>query len=148
YLIPSATQCKQCHQDSGTMLPIGARARNLNHDFAYVSGLENQLAHWTRTAMLAGAPDPASAPRMPVWNDPATGSVEQRARAYLEVNCAHCHSDGGTARTTGLFLWASETNASHYGVCKAPVAAGEATGGFQYDVVPGDPDHSILAFRL
>jgi hypothetical protein len=35
-----------------------------------------------------------------------------------------------------------------YGVCKTPVAAGPATGGYKYDVVPGDPDHSILTHRI
>ena len=28
------------------------------------------------------------------------------------------------------------------------MAVGEATGGFLYDVVPGDPDHSILTYRV
>jgi uncharacterized repeat protein (TIGR03806 family) len=144
YLVPDFNQCKQCHSSDGVMGLLGTKARNLNR----ASGGENQLARFSRLGWLAGAPDPSLAPRLPVWNDPATGTVEERARAYLEVNCAHCHSDAGTARTTGLILWASETSASRYGVCKTPVAAGEATGGFQYDVVPGDPDHSIVAFRM
>jgi hypothetical protein len=33
-------------------------------------------------------------------------------------------------------------------VCKPPVAAGPATGGYLYDIVPGDPDHSILTHRI
>jgi len=31
---------------------------------------------------------------------------------------------------------------------KPPVAAGRGSGGFDYDIVPGDPDHSILLYRL
>jgi uncharacterized repeat protein (TIGR03806 family) len=155
YLVPNGNQCKECHgqhdavSNTDATLVIGPKARNLNKTFHYATGDENQLAHWTAAGLLTGAPaDPAKAPRLAAWNDPASGTVAERARAYLEVNCAHCHSEGGLARTTGLFLWADVTAPSSYGVCKPPVAVGEASGGFLYDVVPGDPDHSILAFRL
>jgi uncharacterized repeat protein (TIGR03806 family) len=149
YLIPSAAQCQDCHSNNGAVTPIGLKARNLNRDFAYPgAAAENQLAHWTRIGALSGAPDPAQAPRLAVWNDPATGSAGERARAYLEGNCAHCHSAGGSARTSGLFLGVDVTTPAQYGVCKAPIAAGQATGGFSYDVVPGDPDHSVMAYRL
>jgi uncharacterized repeat protein (TIGR03806 family) len=144
YLVPDFNQCKQCHASNSVMTLLGTKARNLNR----ASSGENQLARFSRLGWLTGAPDPSQAPRLPVWNDPATGTVEQRARAYLEVNCAHCHSEGGTGRTSGLFLWASETSPARYGVCKSPVAAGEATGGFAYDIAPGDPDHSIFAYRM
>ncbi len=139
YLVPSATQCRECHDASGVTLPLGPKARNLNKG--------DQLARLSSAGLLSGLPS-SGVPRMPVWNDPATGSLDERARAYLEVNCAHCHSTEGAARTTGLLLPASETIPAHYGVCKSPVAAGEATGGFSWDVVPGDPDHSILSYRL
>jgi uncharacterized repeat protein (TIGR03806 family) len=148
YLVPSFNQCKQCHNDGGVVTPIGPKARQLNRTFAYSTGDENELAHWTRLGILSGAPTPSSAPSLPVWNDPTTGSLDQRARAYLEGNCAHCHSAGGTANTTGLFLEASETNPTTFGICKPPVAAGPATGGFQFDIVPGDPEHSIIPYRL
>jgi uncharacterized repeat protein (TIGR03806 family) len=150
YLVPSTNQCKQCHAQEGTMEILGPKARNLNRTLTYPDGsVENQLTHWTSIGYLTGAPaDPSQAPKLPVWNDPSTGTTEQRARAYLEVNCAHCHNEQGSARTTGLYLWASNPDTSVVGVCKAPVAAGPGTGGFSYDVVPGDPDHSIMIFRI
>lgn len=155
YLVPNGNQCIECHSlhdaaaNTDTTTPIGPKARNLNKLFHYPAGDENQLAHWTALGLLTGAPaDLSLAPRLAVWNDPSTGSLEGRARAYLEVNCAHCHSASGFARTTGLFLTADETRPSVLGVCKPPVAVGEGSGGFLYDVVPGDPDHSILAYRL
>jgi hypothetical protein len=83
-----------------------------------------------------------------VWNDPTTGTTEQRARAYLQANCAFCHDSDGEARTTGLVLTYSETSPAKYGVCKAPVAAGKAAGNDQYDVVPGHPETSILIRRV
>lgn len=149
YLVPNGNQCSECHSKGSVQTPIGPKARNLNKSFHYPAGDDNQLAHWTLAGILAGAPaDPTQAPKLPVWNDPSTGTSDQRARAYLEVNCAHCHSADGFARTTGLYLDYDQTSPSALGVCKPPVAVGEATGGFLYDVVPGDPDHSILPFRM
>jgi uncharacterized repeat protein (TIGR03806 family) len=148
YLIPNQGQCKQCHDATGTLDVIGPKARELNRDFDYGNGSENQLAHWANAGILTGAPDPATAPKLPVWDDPATGTVAERARAWLEANCSHCHNPTGLARTTGLFLLASEMDPAKYGVCKAPVAAGPGTGGFAHDIEPGDPDHSILVYRI
>ena len=148
YLVPSQTQCGQCHQQNA-YVTLGTRARYLNKSFDYPSGTENQLTHLTRLGWLTGAPaDPANAPRLPVASDPASGTVEERARAYLDANCGFCHNPLGNARSTGLVLWASETDSHKYGVCKTPVAAGGGSGGLQYDLVPGDPDHSIIPYRM
>jgi len=148
YLIPSKPQCEQCHAESGPVGPLSPKARWLNGDLDYGSGPENQLAHWTRLGILSGSPDPGSAPRLPDAADPATGTVEERARAYLEANCGFCHSPQGNARVSGLFLQASVTDPVQYGVCKHPVAAGPGAGGRLYDVVPGQPDASIVPYRM
>jgi uncharacterized repeat protein (TIGR03806 family) len=149
YLVPNANQCKGCHRvTDDNFQPIGPKARYLNRDFAYAEGVENQLAHWSRVGILAGAPAPEQAPRVPVWDDPATGSVEDRARTYLEINCAHCHSPGGPARTSGLDLTWGPQRPVELGVYKFPVAAGRGSGDRLYGIVPGKPDQSILMFRM
>ena len=58
-----------------------------------------------------------------------------------------------TARTgprsnSGLDLLASQQNPTSFGIYKPPVAAGIGSGGPAYDIVPGKPDQSILAFRI
>lgn len=150
YLVPNANQCKKCHENSDMVMGvIGLQARHLNRDFVYPDGTtENQLAHWARVGMIEGAEAPSVAPRLPVWNDPATGSVDERTRAWLDTNCAHCHSEKGTSRTTGLTLTYFETDPYKLGLCKPPVAAGKGTGGFSFDIVPGSPQTSILVYRL
>ncbi len=149
YLVPSSPQCAQCHNSSEVLQPIGPKARNLNRDNLYPDGsTQNQLAYWTAKGLLTGAPDPSAAPKLAVWNDPSTGTLEQRARAYLESNCAHCHSPTGEAYTTGLFLSTLETDPFSYGVCKHPVAAGPGGCGRPVDVFPGDPLQSIIPCRL
>ena len=59
YIIPNSNQCKGCHKSGEVMTPIGPKARHLNRDFAYREGKENQLAHWSRRGILAGAPSPS-----------------------------------------------------------------------------------------
>jgi uncharacterized repeat protein (TIGR03806 family) len=148
YLIPNVNQCKGCHESGGRLLPIGPKARHLNGDFAYREGPENQLAHWSRVGALVGAPEPERAPRLVAWDDSKTGTLDDRARAWLEINCAHCHNPDGPARSAGLDLTAAQRDPSRFGVNKPPVAAGIGSGGRMSDIIPGRPDDSILAYRI
>jgi uncharacterized repeat protein (TIGR03806 family) len=148
YLVPSKQQCEQCHAQAGPVAPIGPKARFLNMDYAYPEGTQNQLSHWSQLGILSGAPDPASAPKLPVASDPSAGTVDARARSYLEANCGFCHSPEGSARTTGLYLLASVSDPLQYGICRGPVAAGVGAGGRPYDVFPGQPDMSIIPYRM
>ena len=52
--------------------------------------------------------------------------LEDRARAYLDVNCGHCHNPKGPADTSGLWLDAAHHDPRRLGLCKPPVAAGRA----------------------
>jgi len=147
YHVPNQNQCKECHSLSGRIAPIGVKARNLNGDFAYAEGAENQLAHWTRTGLLTGAPPPGKAPRTAVWDSP-TEPIEARGRAYLDGNCGHCHNPKGMASNTGLYLDLEEARPARIGIGKRPVAAGKGSGDLETDLVPGQPDASIIAFRM
>ena len=147
YIIPNVNQCLGCHENNRVMQPIGPKAANLNRDFVYAGGAENQLAHWSKIGYLSGSRS-ESTPRLPVWDAPSTGSLEQRARAWLEMNCAHCHNPAGPARTSGLDLRYVQNDLAKFGFWKAPVAAGRGSGGRLYDIVPGKPDESILMYRL
>ncbi len=74
--------------------------------------------------LLIGAP--ADAPAAPaVYGDAPLG---ERARAWLDINCAHCHKAGGGASNSGLFLAWNETDPAGWGVRKRPTAAGHAVG--------------------
>ncbi len=147
YAVPNQNQCKECHQLAKRLVPIGPKARNLNGDFAYPEGRENQLAHWTRVGILTGAPAPAAAARAARWDDPAE-PLEARARAYLDANCAHCHNRKAAASNSGLSLTLEETNGPALGIGKQPVAAGRGAGGLSVSIAPGRPDASILPYRM
>ena len=147
YPVPNVNQCKECHALDDAMVPIGPKARNLNGDYAYAGGSENQLAHWTRMGILEGAPPPAAAPAEPSWDD-AAAPVQARALAYLDANCAHCHNPRGAASNSGLYLDYERTSAVQRGIGKRPVAAGKASADLDFDIAPGEPDRSILLHRM
>jgi uncharacterized repeat protein (TIGR03806 family) len=147
YAVPNVNQCKECHSSGGVLTPIGPKARNLNGAFDYASGRENQIAYWTRLGLLKGAPAPEAVPRTAVWDDPSE-PLAARARAYLDANCAHCHSPAGMASNSGLFLELEETRPAALGIGKRPVAAGRGSGGLEVSIAPGRPEASILHYRM
>lgn len=148
YVIPNQNQCKECHEKSKATIPIGPKARNLNKDFNYADGRANQLAYWTRIGYLKGAPSPDQAPRAVVWDDPKSGTLEARAKAYLDINCAHCHNPEGTANTSGLYFNSGQADAMRLGLCKVPVSAGHGAGDLLFDIMPEKPEESILIRRM
>ena len=147
HLVPNLNDCKRCHTDT-EMHPLGPKAANLNRDLAVRGNQQNQLEHWEDIGIINELPELSEIPKLAVWDDESTGSVDHRARAYLEVNCAHCHNPIGPARNSGLHLNIEETNPYHLGTFKIPVAAGKGTGGRLYGIVPGKPDESILEYRM
>lgn len=150
YEVPDQNQCGGCHGTDTTskaLHPLGPRARHLNRDFAYAQGSENQLVRWTNAGFLSGAPAPASGPHNADWQD-SSQPLDARARAYLDINCGHCHSPKGPGNTSGLWLNAATDEPLRLGRCKLPIAAGMGTGDRRHDIVPGRPDDSILPYRM
>lgn len=148
YLIPNKNQCKGCHLKGNAVVPVGPSARQLNRIVEYAGTRQNQLQHWADLGIIDGLPPLSELPKGIVWDDVSTGSLNDRARAYLDANCAHCHSREGPANTSGLFLDVYEKDPPHLGVNKTPVAAGRGAGNLNFDIVPGEPDKSILVFRM
>ena len=147
YHIPNTNQCADCHSNNRVLQPIGPKARNLNKPFSYADGPSNQIAYWVKAGYLRNAPSPDTLPRIPRWNDSSDGTLADRARAYLDNNCAHCHQPGGSAGYTGVdFRW-NHFDLAHSGICKRPNSAGNVAG-LTYDIVPGRPDDSILIYRV
>ncbi len=149
YIIPNKNQCKGCHWNNGTnIVPIGPKVRNLNRDYEYTDGAENQLVRWQKMGFITNVPAAADVPKIADWVDSVHYNTNERARAYLEMNCGHCHNPEGPAYTSGLYLHYTNTNLESLGYCKTPVAAGKATGNHFYDIVPGNPAESIMTYRM
>ena len=150
YVIPTRNECANCHAtDHGSrkLQPIGIAARHLNKRYDhYADGGAPQLQRWVERGYLDRVA--ADAPANALWRAGADDDLEHRARSYLDINCGHCHSPEGAADTSGLFLYGAETSPRRLGVCKPPIAAGRGTGGRLVSIVPGNPDASILIFRV
>ncbi|MEN9961426.1 MAG: hypothetical protein RL045_1680 [Bacteroidota bacterium] len=138
YQVPNMNQCKGCHERSGEMTPIGPSVRQLNDG--------QQLQHWETAGLLKGLPKD-HIPALVNYSD-ASASLDDRVKAYLDINCAHCHNPTGPARSSGLYLTWDSKDRTAYGFFKAPVAAGRGSGNLSYDIVPGKPEQSILHYRM
>lgn len=137
YSVPNQNQCKTCHQAGDDIAPIGPKARHLAH--------EGQLTRWAEAGILEGLPEKVEAE--PYAFDPSE-PLDARARAWLDINCAHCHKADGSASNSGLWLSADEESGARIGLFKHPVAAGRGSGGLAQVIVPGNPDASILTYRM
>lgn len=161
YSVPSAGACLLCHggddREAGTP-PIGHKIRNLNKTYNYPDvGEMNQLDYLQMKGML-DLPRPVDQlEKLPKWNVPgSTGAaansaedVHKRARAFLEVNCLHCHQGAGAAQNSGLNLNSfTEPMGQHNGICKPPIAAGKGADSGTYDIQPGSANVSILVNRV
>ncbi|NIK93055.1 hypothetical protein GZ212_12900 [Mangrovimonas sp. CR14] len=146
YSIPNENQCIICHGNNGKIEAIGPRIHNLNKDFNYGSNTENQITHWANQGILE-PPTNTNIPSWPKFED-TTADLNERARAYLAVNCSSCHSAGGAANNSGLYLGYFNENPLSLGIYKTPVAAGSGSGGFTYVIEPGNASESILLYRM
>lgn len=134
YLVPDANQCAGCHATNNTtreIVPIGPKLRHLKS----ADGWLNQTDIPDGFAVNVN------------YNDSAA-PIAKRARAYLDINCSHCHNEVGPADTSGLHLELKSVMGPNFGRCKMPIAAGTGTGNRKYGIVPGKPGESIFIFRM
>lgn len=137
YRVPNKNQCKECHGLNGAVIPIGPKGRNLSGEW---------LGAWMEAGKLDAVHNGMDT--MIDWEHREGWPADQLARAYLDVNCGHCHRPGGSASNSGLDLRWEQRDRAARGVMKRPVAAGRGAGALLYDVVPGKPDESILVHRM
>jgi uncharacterized repeat protein (TIGR03806 family) len=95
---PSRADCLTCHTP-GAGFVLGVKTRQMNRDFDYPGHKrENQLLAWKDRALF-DADFSSSAvegfAKLAITDDTSRG-LEDRARSYLDANCAYCHRPGGT----------------------------------------------------
>jgi len=98
WTFPSRTDCLGCHTNAAGRV-LGVRTHQLNRDFDYPAATDNQLRAWNNIGLFTtDIGDHAQYGAMP---DPADTSapLAERARAYLDVNCAICHRPDGPPQT-------------------------------------------------
>ncbi len=99
WTFPSTTSCFSCHNPTaGVVLGLGTMRLNSSLLYPSTGRQANQLVTLSSLGLLTPGFSQASvvgAPRM-VASRNYNASLEQRAKAYLDANCAYCHRPGGT----------------------------------------------------
>jgi len=95
---PSRKDCLTCHTSTAGGV-LGVKARQMNREITYPSGIaDNELRAWNHVNLFDTALPDSEFPELPTLaaaND-ARRDLEDRARSYLDANCAQCHRPGGT----------------------------------------------------
>jgi putative heme-binding domain-containing protein len=148
---PSRTECLTCHNPwAGHTLAF--TLPQLQRERAYGPTRDNQVRALEYAGLIELLASPATSTRAiklpPRLTDPSDTQAElsERARSYLQVNCAHCHrfGGGGTAdlelrhgvaleRTKSLEVRPTQGT---FGIAGAHILS------------PGDPFRSVLYYRM
>jgi uncharacterized repeat protein (TIGR03806 family) len=141
---PSRSACFACHTDAaGGSLGLETRQVNIDGHYPTTGRTANQLLTLDSIGMLSG--NTASLAPLPATSD-AAAPLQDRAKAYLHANCAHCHRPGGTgrgpldARFTTLF--------GDMRLCNEPPALGDLGVPGATLLTPGDHLESVAWLRM
>jgi uncharacterized repeat protein (TIGR03806 family) len=95
---PSRQDCLTCHT-AGAGGVLGVKTRQLNRPFTYPSGVtDNELRTWNHLGLFSPAIKDEEVQKFTALAaaGDTTRSLQDRARSYLDANCAQCHRPGGT----------------------------------------------------
>ena len=144
YKIPSGNQCKECHAQNNIPLPIGVKPQNINKMYGYTTGSQNQLVKWKSMGYLNTYP--SNILTTVNWKD-TSQPLDLRARSYVDINCAHCHTNGADCGHTPMdFAFSASHLPQNMGICQTPVDF--VTGTEQYITDGQDPSNSLMYFRM
>ncbi|KGO85481.1 hypothetical protein Q765_15745 [Flavobacterium rivuli WB 3.3-2 = DSM 21788] len=144
YKIPSQAQCASCHTLNNTFVPIGPKPQNLNKNYTYTDSVNNQLYKWMAIGYLNAVPPNIASTAD--WTDVSL-SLDVRARSYLDINCAHCHTTGGSCSYTPMNLAFNKTNIrSNLGICIEPQDF--VSGDEQYIIAGQDAEASLMLSKI
>ncbi|MBY0524162.1 MAG: hypothetical protein K2R98_12225 [Gemmataceae bacterium] len=147
WFYPGPSDCLSCHNSQSGFV-LGVNARQLNRErMSPVTGMaSNQLRTWNRLGLFA---EPLAQEQLfklerlvPVTGP--RGSLENRVRSYLDVNCSHCHRPGVAE---AFFDARFETPLGRQGIMDGPVKTNLGIDGARV-VVPGEPGKSMLYQRI
>lgn len=150
YKTPAQTECTTCHkinpnQTGEITIPIGPKPQNLNTLYNYNGILINQIEKWKSQGYLGNDVPALSLIKSTVdWRD-TNKSLELRARSYIDINCAHCHRDGGHCEYVPQRFNFSNTNNYTFGICLPPRTA---ILGSPFEINAGNAANSLMIVKM
>jgi uncharacterized repeat protein (TIGR03806 family) len=152
---PSRQDCMDCHNGvaGGTLGPSNAQM------FRTVSGhTKSQLDEFQDLGLFDAPPVAPTAAQVLVTpypgqlgSPPASATLDQRARSYLQANCAHCHqpNDGFVMSPFPNFDLRYGTALKDANICNVAAAKGTVPGSTATKIlVPGSPMSSLIWVRM
>jgi uncharacterized repeat protein (TIGR03806 family) len=134
--IPGTSLCDTCHGGR----TLGIRTRQMVRPGMFADGTTDQVSHLVAAGVLSAAP-----PQGVVLVDPLGGApLGDRARSYLDANCAHCHATTGIASGTRAHWDWEHTNPSGLPICRKA----ESIDDNDRIIVPGYPERSGFLSRM
>ncbi|MEO8066497.1 MAG: hypothetical protein ABI599_02265 [Flavobacteriales bacterium] len=145
YRVPSEAECFVCHKRNNLPEPIGPKPRNLNSTYQYADGAMNQLDKWVAAGYLENNL-PATIEATAKWDDPSV-DINDRVRAYVDMNCAHCHSDDKHCNYRPMrFAWEETSDPVNLGICVEPDE--QINADLTHIVARGATERSVLFYRI
>lgn len=145
YRIPSQVECLTCHKTNGSIASvIGPKPQNLNKDYTYADGSQNQLERWKRDGYLGETP--ANIVSTVDWTD-TSKPLDLRVRSYIDINCAHCHREGSHCDyRTMRFAFSETTLPQNLGICVPPDEV--INSSLTYIIAKKNSLRSVLTYRI
>jgi len=142
---PSRSECMICHNQR-SLFGVAFTTPQLNR--TNPEGLQ-QLDQWLEKKVLRSSRDlvKRQAVKLADPYDPESGTLEERARAYLHVNCAHCHHKAGMGGRASLELEYHVPLAETGMIGATPLVGLLGKPGAKL-IVPGNADLSELLGRM
>jgi mono/diheme cytochrome c family protein len=122
------------------------KTRQLNREFTFPSGVtDNELRAWNHLGFFDQNLDETELNKFPklAWLDDPARSLEDRARSYLDANCAQCHRPHGTV---AYFDARYDTPLAKQNLVDGPVLIDERIDNSRV-IAPNDIWRSILYMR-
>ena len=143
--IPAQAECHTCHKVGDNSIPIGPKPQNINKMYNYSDGVKNQLEKWVAMGYLE-AGYPTNIITVADYADP-DADIEERVRAYLDMNCAHCHRQGSHCDYRPVrFAYSETVDPNNLGICVEPDQQFDPS--LTHIITPGNVNRSMLHFRM
>ena len=143
WTVPSSADCQRCHVQEGQRA-LGMQIAQLNRPFEYPGGVQSDQLETLAHIGWFEEPLPASMETLPSLD--GTDSPEEKARAYLHVQCAHCH--GLSSNPTVSLDLRRTISMAEMGVCDVEPEGDDMGVEGAMLLSPGSPERSVLSLRM